>query len=57
MLEDSERKKAARLARDSGEYTLAGPFELVQGGTGVLLFDPVYQIDDSCKRTEKQYYH
>lgn len=45
MLEDSERKKAARLARDSGEYTLAGSFELVQGGTGVLLFDPVYQID------------
>ena len=45
ILEDSERKKAARLARDSGEYTLAGPFELVQGGTGVLLFDPVYQID------------
>ena len=45
VLEDSERKKAALLARDSGEYTLAGPFELVQGGTGVLLFDPVYQID------------
>lgn len=45
ILEDSERKEAARLARDSGEYTLAGPFELVQGGTGVLLFDPVYQID------------
>ena len=45
VLEDSERKKAALLARDSGEYTLAGPFELVQGGTGVLLFDPVYQTD------------
>ena len=45
ILEDSERKEAARLARDSGEYTLAGPFELVQGGTGGLLFDPVYQID------------
>lgn len=45
ILEDSERKKAARRARDSGEYTLAGPFELVQGGTGVLLFDPIYQID------------
>lgn len=45
VLEDSERKKAALLARDSGEYTIAGPFELVQGGTGVLLFDPVYQID------------
>ena len=45
VLEDSERKKAALLARDSGEYTIAGPFELVQGGTGVLLFDPVYQTD------------
>lgn len=43
VLEDSERKKAALLARDSGEYTIAGPFDLVQGGTGVLLFDPVYQ--------------
>ena len=45
MLEDPERKKAAGLARDSGEYTIAGPFDLVQGGTGVLLFDPVYQTD------------
>ena len=45
VLEDSERKKAALLARDSGEYTIAGPFDLVQGGTGVLLFDPVYQTD------------
>lgn len=45
VLEDSERKKAAFLARDSGEYTIAGPFDLVQGGTGVLLFDPVYQTD------------
>lgn len=45
VLEDSERKKAALLARDSGEYMIAGPFDLVQGGTGVLLFDPVYQTD------------
>ena len=45
VLEDSERKKAALLARDSGEYTIAGPFDLVQGGTGVLLFDLVYQTD------------
>ena len=33
MIENPERKKEARLARDSGEYTIAGPFELVQGGT------------------------
>lgn len=51
MIENPERKKEARLARDSGEYTIAGPFELVQGGNGVLLFDPVYRADDKgCKK-------
>ena len=51
MIENPERKKEARLARDSGEYTIAGPFELVQGGNGVLLFDPVYRMDDKgCKK-------
>ena len=51
MIENPERKKEARLARDSGEYTIAGPFELVQGGNGVLLFDPVYRTDDKgCKK-------
>lgn len=51
MIENPERKKEARLTRDSGEYTIAGPFELVQGGNGVLLFDPVYRMDDKgCKK-------
>ena len=51
MIENPERKKEARLARDSGEYTIAGPFELVQGGNSVLLFDPVYRTDDKgCKK-------
>ena len=51
MIENPERKKEACLARDSGEYTIAGPFELVQGGNGVLLFDPVYRTDDKgCKK-------
>ena len=51
MIENQKRKKEARLARDSGEYTIAGPFELVQGGNGVLLFDPVYRTDDKgCKK-------
>lgn len=51
MIENPERKKEARLARDSGEYTIAGPFELVQGGNGVLLFDPVYRTDaEGCKK-------
>ena len=51
LIENPERKTEARLARDSGEYTIAGPFELVQGGNGVLLFDPVYRMDDKgCKK-------
>ena len=33
MLENPARKKEATLAKESGEYTIAGPFELAQGGT------------------------
>ena len=47
MLKDPDRKREANLAKDSGEYTIAGPFELKQGGTGVLLFDPIYTPDTS----------
>ena len=42
MLNNPKRKKEARLAKQSGQYTIAGPFELVQGGTGALLFNPIY---------------
>lgn len=42
MLENAARKQEANLAKESGLYTIAGPFPLVQGGTGALLFDPVY---------------
>ena len=47
MLQNPARKKEARLARLSGEYTMAGPYELVQGGTGALLFDPDYISDQN----------
>lgn len=47
MLQNPARKKEARLARISGEYTIAGPYELVQGGTGALLFDPAYITDQN----------
>ena len=47
MLQNPARKKEARLAMRSGEYTIAGPYELVQGGTGALLFDPAYIIDEN----------
>lgn len=46
-LQEYERKKDAVLARDSGEYTLGGPYHLKQGGTGALLFNPVYQDNNS----------
>ena len=47
MLENPARRKEANLAKDSGQYTIAGPFELVQGGMGALLFDPIYQTSAS----------
>ena len=50
MLQNPARKEEARQAKKSGEYTIAGPYELVQGGTGALLFEPVYQNDDNDKK-------
>ena len=47
MLQLPERKREATLAKESGEYTIAGPFELKQGGTGALLFDPIYVKDEN----------
>ena len=43
MLQNPLRRKEAQLARQSGQYTIAGPFDLMQGGVGALLFDPIYQ--------------
>lgn len=45
LLADHERAAEARLAKESTEYTIAGPFKLKQGGTGALLFNPVYQMN------------
>ena len=45
MLKHPERRQEARLAMESGQYTIAGPFALQQGGTGALLFDPIYVPD------------
>ena len=45
MLTYPQRARAANLAKDSGEYTIGGPFDLVQGGRGALLFDPIYRSD------------
>ena len=46
MLSDRERGSYANRAKESGQYTIAGPFRLVQGGTGALLFNPIYESGD-----------
>ena len=51
MLEHPDRKKEANLAKTRGQYTIAGPFPLVQGGNGALLFDPVYVKDEAGEDT------
>ena len=43
MLTDHDRKEDANRAKETGNYTLGGPYELKQGGTGTLLFHPVYK--------------
>ena len=42
LLEAEQRRQEARLARDSRRITLSGPFQLVQGGTGLAFRQPVY---------------
>ena len=50
LLMEHERAADAKLAKESMEYTIAGPFELRQGGTGALLFNPVYQMNTAEQR-------
>jgi len=45
LFKDPVRDKEARLARDSRKLTLAGPFNLVQGGVGAVARLPVF-LDD-----------
>ena len=51
LFKNADRKKEAYLAKRTGEYTIAGPFELVQGGKGALLFDPINLVDENGQRT------
>ena len=49
MLELPERKTEALLAKESETYTIAGPYELKQGGIGALIFDPIYITENGEK--------
>jgi len=47
LLHDPLRSKEALLARDSRKLTLAGPFELIQGGMGAVGRYPVFLDDEN----------
>lgn len=50
MLTNPARKVEANLAMLSGQHTLAGPYQLAQGGTGALLLDPIYKYKSVAQR-------
>ncbi|MCK9987783.1 MAG: hypothetical protein AzoDbin1_04255, partial [Azoarcus sp.] len=47
LLADPAQNKEAFRARDTGELTLAGPFELMQGGIGAVGRLPVFLDDEN----------
>lgn len=51
MLNSPARKHEANLAMKSGQYTIAGPYELNQGGLGSLLLEPIYITDKSGEKS------
>lgn len=51
MLNNPARKYEANLAMKSGQYTIASPYELNQGGLGSLLFEPIYITDKSGEKS------
>ncbi len=46
LFKDRARSREAILARDSGQLTMAGPYDLVIGGRGVVGRLPVFLADD-----------
>lgn len=50
LFDDPDRKTEAEYARDTGTMTLAGPFELAQGGVGLVARNPIYLPDQSGKQ-------
>lgn len=50
LFKDPARSKEAIAARDTGQLTLAGPFDLVQGGMGAVGRLPVFLEDGAKKR-------
>ena len=45
MFADPNREAEAWLARETGEMTVTGPYDLIQGGRGVIARLPLYEKD------------
>lgn len=51
IFSDPDRWEEAEYARNTGNMTLAGPFELYQGGLGVVVRRPIYlEAEDGGKK-------
>ena len=46
LLKADNRRYEAEIAKINNDYTIAGPFPLVQGGIGALLLDPIYVTEN-----------
>lgn len=49
LFADPERHVDAQKARDTGKTILSGPFNLAQGGIGLVARHPIYLTDDNGK--------
>ena len=47
LFADPDRRDDAIKARDSGEIILSGPYELRQGGKGIIVRNPIYMEDEN----------
>ena len=51
LFSDPDRKTEAEYARDTGKMTLAGPYELSQGGMGIVARNPIYLTNEDGQKT------
>lgn len=51
LFADPERKEMAERSRDSGEILLSGPYDLKQGGKGLIVRNPIYLKDENGQGT------
>ncbi len=48
---DDERGISCRYARDNDVVIMQGPFELMQGGSGIAIRNPIYLLDRNGEKT------